>query len=445
MRPRSMAALLVLAACSVRPDSEQDERDRAVRAGAAFLEPFATRELPTLSESAALADHVRFAVRANGTLEAAWHRWIAALERVPQASTQATTAMVGAQHVLDGGDALDRTVFQLATDAMNNLVWPGRLGSQGEAALARARVAAANFDRERLRLVAEVTDAYVRLALRDQELVRIDRLLAVLGTDLPSVRARVRAGAAAQGDLLDAEVALARAAADRARLLEGRAALVEALRAKVGAGPEPADFRPRLLPIDPLRDDEVAGLEARIAANPDLALRQREVVAARASIDVREWERVPGFSLSGAISGDAVTTLGGMLSLPFLRGTAVEASIREAEAELRAAEALRRQAGRDATALVLAEVATLRAIEAEAAVLERDLLPRVQQTARVARAAWGAGRGVLTAWARALAKSLEIELAMLRLQAGHATARARLREALGLSAAGVITPSPMME
>lgn len=46
-------------------------------------------------------------------------------------STQPTTAMLGIEHSLDGGSALDRTGISLVSDAMNNLFWPGRLGRPG--------------------------------------------------------------------------------------------------------------------------------------------------------------------------------------------------------------------------------------------------------------------------------------------------------------------------
>jgi outer membrane protein TolC len=429
--------MAAFAACAVRPEHEDAERDLAARAGSAYARPFAERELPELAADAPLAVWIAHAEAAHGGLEAAWHRWIAALEQVPQDSTQATTAMVGLEHTFDGGSALDRTAISLASEAMNNIVWPGRLGSQGEAALQRARVAAAEYDRERLRLQREVAEAYHELALWDEELRLLDQLRTVVAANVPSVAARARAGAAPQSELLAAEVGLARIDAELARLRGGRDGLAAALCARAGTWPERFAPRPALAPLAALRGDEIAAVDRSIAANPELELRRRELAAARAEVGIREWQWTPGFSLSGLAMGDGATTLGGMLSLPFLRGTAIEASIRQAEAEVRAADALRRQAGNDAAAMVLAELATLRAVEVEAAVLERELLPRLRQAAQVARASWSAGREQLAAWAGALGDAIEVERGLARLRKEHAVGRARIQEAVGGLAGGV--------
>ena len=117
------------AGCVVHPDGEREERDRASAAGVAYARPFAERELPELPPDAPLATFVARAEAANGGLEAAWQRWRAALERVPQDGSQPTTAMVGLQHTLDGGAALDRTVLSVLSDAMRNVLWPGRVAA----------------------------------------------------------------------------------------------------------------------------------------------------------------------------------------------------------------------------------------------------------------------------------------------------------------------------
>ncbi|MBK8979873.1 MAG: TolC family protein [Planctomycetes bacterium] len=426
-----LALATAFAACTVRPDGETPERDRAAAAGRTYAVPFDDRELPALRPEAPLGDYLAHAAAANGLVEAAWHRWVAALEQVPQDATQSTTAMVGIEHRLDGGDALDRTGLALASDAMNNIVWPGRLASQGEAALARARVAATEFDRERLRLQRDVADAYWALALRDEELRLVERLRGVLATNVPSVAARLGAGGATQAALLDAEVALARVDAELIRMREGRAALAEALRARVGAPPEGVDPKPALVPIRPLRAEEIDAVATGTASNPEHRLRLAQLAAAEADVTVREWQRMPSFSLRGLLMGDGIATIGGMLTLPFLRGTAIEASIRQARAEAHAADALRRQAGADAAAAVRAELATLRAVELEAAVLERELAPRLRQAADIARASWSAGRGPLAEWATALAASIDVERAVARLRAEHASGRARLQELMG--------------
>lgn len=425
---RALLLALCLPGCVVRPPGEDDERERAALAGSAFARAFAERDLPALTATAPLADWIAHAERGNGELEAAWHRWVAALEQVPQDSTQPTTAMFGVEHRLDGGAALDRTAWMLMSDAMNNLLWPGKLRARGAAALERARVAAAEFDRTRLRIAREVAEAWWAIALRDEELRILERLRAVLAVQVPSARARVRAGAAGQTALLDAEAALDRVDGELARLRAGRPALLAALVARTdGRG----DASPALPALSPLRDAEARAVELSLAHAPGLATARAAVEARLAELRLAEWQRVPEFSVRGVLGGDDVVTLVGATTLPFLRGSAIEASVRQATAEVHAARSLERQAGHDAVALALTLVATLDALEQESAVLAERLLPRLRQRADLSRAAWTAGTGAFDEWSAALAAQLEVERTLARLAAEHHSTRARLQEAIG--------------
>jgi outer membrane protein TolC len=426
----AVLACAALVGCVVRPAGEAAARERAVAAGAAYEKAFAERDLPALAADASLADWLAHAERANGALEAAWLSWIAALEQIPQAATQDTTAMLGVEHRLDGGSALDRTGVMLMSDAMNNLLWPGRLASRGESALARARVAAAEFDRARLGLQTDVAQAFWALARRDVEIALQERLRGVLAVNVPSVRARVQAGGAMQTELLAAEIALLRAEADLARLRAGRPGLVAELRAVAGVAGD-VDPRPALAELEPLREPERAYVARALERNPELEMRRRAHEAALAEITEREWLRVPEFAGRGLLMGDGVATLAGAFTLPFLRGTAIEAAVRQAQAQARAADALRRQAGSDAVARVLAELAALQAVDGEAAVLREQLLPRARTLSDVARASWAAGGGAFADWAQAVVLEVEVERLLAALRMEHAIGRARLVAAVG--------------
>ncbi|MBX3463004.1 MAG: TolC family protein [Planctomycetes bacterium] len=425
------AVAWAVAGCSVHPDGEARERDRAAAAGRGFAAPFAERDLPPLRADSPLATWIAHAEQANGGLEAAWHRWQAALEEVPQAGTQDSTAMLGLEHRLDGGSALDRTGLMLMSDTMANVLVPGRLGARAEAALARARVAAAEFGRARLGVQREVAAAYWALALRDEEIRLLTALQAARSVQVASVRGALAGGRATQADLLAAEVALLRLDAELAGLHADRPGLAAALAALAGAGGEAAAVAPALAEFIALADGEERWLAAALARNPGLEAARAEHAAALAEVAEREWRRVPEFSLRGLLMGDGAATLAGAVTLPFLRGSAIEAAVRQAEAAVRAAEAVRRQAGRDATAAVVGETAALRAIAAERDLLRDAVLPRLQQAVAVARSAWSTGRGGTDGWVEAEAMRIEVARAVARLDAAGLTARARLAEAAG--------------
>ncbi len=431
MRHVVMWTSCLLSACSVSPAGEDAARESWRDAGAAYVAPFGERAVPPLDSEASLATLLAHAQARNGALEAKWREWLAELEEVPQAGTQPTTAMLGIEHELDGGAALDRTALTLMSDAMDNLVWPGRLESRAEAALARAKVAARAFDVERLALQRKVAEAWHSLALRDAELVLLDRLHAVLSVAVPSVDARVASGTATQDEALRARAALERLDAESVRMRAERPALLAALQSLVAAD-DPLDaLRPPLDELAPLREEELALLEQAQAGNPELALRSEEIAAAAAEIESRTWERVPQFAFGSMLRGDGVASLSGAFSLPFLRGTAIEAAVRQAEAQRAAAEAMRRQAGYDVAAALRAETTALHAVEAEHAILAERLLPRLRQIEGLARARWSAAQGSFADHAAASADAIDVERALLKLRAEHASARARLAELLG--------------
>ena len=430
---RTLSPLLLLAVgCSVSPPGEAAERERATLAGPAFAAAWSERELPPLGPEARLADWLAHAERANGDLEAAWQRWWAALEQVPQAGTQDTTAMLGLEHRLDGGSALDRTGLMLMSDAMANLLLPGRLEARAAAALARARVAAAEFDRARLTLQRDVTAAWWALALRDEELRLLRGLRGVRSMQAAAARAAVVGGGRPQQAQLAAEVALLRLDARVAALGSGRPALAAALRAPAGVPAHGATPQPAFGAFAVLHADERQWLEQALVRAPALEVARAAHAAALAEVTAREWLRVPEFSLRSLLMGDGAATVAGAASLPFLRGDAIEAAVREAEASVRAAAALRRQAGSDAVAAVLAETATLDALAGERDLLRDRVLPLLEQAATVARAEWSAGAGEVDAWAEAEALRVAIVTEIARLDAAGHVARARLAFAAGV-------------
>jgi len=423
-----------LGACSVTIEGEQQQRDDAAAAGARaqWDRPFAARgEAPPPSSGAPLADWIAFAEQHNGEIEAAWHAWCAAIEQVPQAATQDTTAMVGVSHRLDGGAFLDRSALTLASDAMNNLLLPGRLQDRGREALAGARAAGARFVQSRLRLQREVAERYHELALHEREIALQERLRTVIAAAVPSQRARVAAGTAMQRDLLQAELALLAADRDLARLHAEHPGMVRALSALAGiaaaTGDEP---RPRLEPLQALLPSEADAVQRALTDDPAVAVRRREHEQTLAAITVAEWRRVPEFSLQAMLGGDGVVALAGALTLPFLRDHAIDAAVRQAAATARAAEAMQRQAGADAIARAVAALAALRAAADQDALLQQEQA-KAATVAELARTSFATGGGTFADWAAAESARIGLEVARARLAADAAVARARLLESLG--------------
>lgn len=427
-----LAAALSLTSCSVHVEGEQQQRDLAQELGARYAKPFAERELPPLSPDASLADWIAHAEQGHGGLEAKWHEWIAAIEEVPQAATQDTQPMLGIEHTLDGGAALDRTGLMLMTDTMANFVAPGRLGDRGLATLSRARIVGAAFVSARLQLQADVTERFTALALQDREIALQERLVAATDVVRASAAARASAGLAAQRETIEVEASRRRAEARLQRLRAERPALLAALLAIVGSDANSVpDARPSLPAMASLRKEEQDAFACGLAHNPALREAKAAHDAALAQLAADEWERIPQFSLRSLLMGDGSAMLQPAMTLPFFRSHAIDAMLRQRESEVAAAAALLRQAERDAVAELAARERELVAVAAEHELLRRDVAPLLESAVELARREWAAGQGGLDGWLEAATAQLELDRELAQLQATAAIARAHAQHALG--------------
>jgi len=431
-RAMTILAATALAACSVHVEGEQQERQAAAAASRNYDTPFEERGVSALRPDAPLADWLAHAEQRHGGLEAKWHEWIAAIEGVPQAATQDTQPMLGIEHTLDGGAALDRTGLMLMTDTMANFVAPGRLGDRGLAALSRARSAGAAFVSARLQLQADVTERFTALALRDREIALQERLVAATDVVRASAAARASAGLAAQRETILVEASRRRADARLQRLRAERPALLAALLAIAGADANSVpDARPSLPAMASLRKDEKDAIDCALAHNPALREAKAAHDAALAQLAADEWERIPQFSLRSLLMGDGSAMLQPAMTLPFFRSHAIDALLRQRESEVAAAAALLRQAERDAVAELAARERELAAVAAEHDLLRRDVLPLLESAVELARREWAAGQGGLDAWLDAATAQLELDRELAELQATATIARAHAQHALG--------------
>lgn len=385
MRPSSLLLAGLLSSCAIHPEGEREERDRAEAAGAPYSRPFEERDLPPLALDAGLEEVVRRALLANGDLEAKYFAWRAAIEGIPQAASPPGSAMLGYSQMFDGGSAWDRTTLFLQTDPMANLPFPSKLATAGRLALEEARAAGLRFDRARYALQAEVVRAYVELA-HHHEVVRIrGEELSLLELVVATAEARVRSGTAPQQDWLKARTELALARNELRTLESEQPGLLARMNAMLGRAPEvPLDVQfPEPRPL-PLADADV--LLAVAERNPELAALAREVAGRREALALARQAYLPDFSFTGSITGSACETL------PLLRWEAIEGAIEEARADLRAAEAMRRQVANDLSAKAVLDLYTLRNAERQVDLFSNEILPRADQAVALSRAAYSAGR-----------------------------------------------------
>jgi outer membrane protein TolC len=283
---------------------------------------------------------------------------------------------------------------------MTDIHWPGTLATAARRTLENARAAGMRFRKAGYDLRSKVLTAYYDYAL-DAELIRLEQANSeLLQTTVTVVEARNRAGTGGQQELLKArnELDLSRneIGAMRAQLPVELAAL-NALLSRPPDAPIPVPARiPAGKPVA-RSDEQLLTLAAQ--QNPELAALADEIRGHKHGITLAKLQYVPDFDLSlGSDLMGITQSLIGTATVPLLRYEAINAAIAQAEANLRASEAMHRQARNDLSARVVMDIRTLRDADRQLDLFEHTILPRARQVATVARWAYEAGQSSLLDW-----------------------------------------------
>lgn len=387
MRKLMLVIALLPAGCVFSPEGEDRERERAGNAWPGEADR-------PLAAGASLDEILHFAYLSNAGLKERWWAWKAALEQIPQDASQPGLALTYSQMFEKGETSWSQSTFGVANDPMASFVWPGKLKTAGRRALENAKAAGFRFEAARLDLRARVVTAWFDYAWLAESIRTREADAALLAQIVESTDARVRAGAAPQQDLLKArtqrDLAGNRLESERAKIHGRRAALNALLNREPLAD---LDIPGKFPPARAFQGTDAEILERLAVRNPELEALAREVRARKQAVTLMRQEYLPDFGLG--VSGDAggmARSIMGMVTAPFVRFPAIEASISQAKAELEMARAARRQMEHDLKAKAVLLLYDLRNADRQSALYEASILPRAEMVVESARAAYAAGR-----------------------------------------------------
>jgi outer membrane protein TolC len=413
-RKLTIVPLAALAAsCVLAPRATREERERAALAGQVWTEAPEERVLPELPTDPGWRDLLEHAFLANGALEAAWHEWRAALDRIDVAAGWPNTNVsVSYEYLFSRGNlkAWDRTTLGIGFDPMQNLSFPTKPLAAGKVALDEARAAGKRFEETKFDLQRRVLSAWDDWALLGERVRVQEETITLLRLLAASAESRVAAGEP-QRELLRAEVDAGLAADALARLGSEVAQQRTRLNALVGRPVDAPLALPKTLSAPrPLPRDDVLG----IAANPELAALGHEVESRRHAVERARQEFLPDVNPFVTFTGGMEQVVGMMASLP-TRIPIILGSIREARAMLARAEATARQTGRDRAADFASGLAAVHDLERQTALVDATLLPTARQAAASLRAQYEEGSASVAETVEA--ERLVLELRLLRAEA----------------------------
>ena len=161
------------------------------------------RKLPELTDKSELSDYLTYAALSNPGLEAAFNRWKAGLERIPQVTALPDPMFTYKYYIseVETRVGAQRQSFALA----QKFPWFGKLALRGDVAAEAANAQRQRYEGEKLKLFYQVKNAYyeyyflsksIRIVGENiQLLVQIERVLrrryAAAAASHPRTRRRV--------------------------------------------------------------------------------------------------------------------------------------------------------------------------------------------------------------------------------------------------------------
>jgi cobalt-zinc-cadmium efflux system outer membrane protein len=393
-----LVLLAGLPSCVVHPPGEREERAAALQLGKPFEKRIEVRQIQALPENPTSDQLVDYALLSNAELEQQYWEWRSAIEQIPQDGTQTSTLNVAAgTSITHGRTSWGSSTLSLANDPMTDIKWPGKLDAAAKQTLENARAAGHRFIKAKYDLRNKVLSTYYDYAL-NAELIRLEQSnQQLLKTTAMVTEARNGAGTSGQQDVLKASNEVDMSGNDIANMqsqLSSQRAMINALLSRPADAPlpVPTDLPPARTIV--YGDGELVELAAK--QNPDLIALADEIRGRGQGIRLAKLQYVPDFNLSVGTDLMGITqSLLGQATIPIFRYEALNAAIAQAEAKLRASEAMRRQAGNDLTAQVVADITIIRDADRQLDLFEHTILPRARQAVGVGRSAYETGHASL--------------------------------------------------
>jgi outer membrane protein, heavy metal efflux system len=408
-----------------------------------LISPLWSQEaLPNLNKQSTLSDYLAYAALNNPGLEAAFDRWKAALERVPQAKSLPDPRF-SYRHYIEEVETR-RGPMRNAFDLSQSFPWFGKLDLAGDVASEAARVAEQQYEAIRDELFFNVTHAYYEfyyllraLAVSNENLALIKHLESV-------ARTRYKTASGSHPDVIRAQVELGKVEDRLIQLQELRAPVAARLNAVLNRNLSaeiavPSSFEPSATSIQ-----ESTLMDRLVDDNPRLLALSHEVdkysVASRLAkkqfapnlalgvnyIDIGSYSSVP----TGIDNGrDAVSV---MLSINIpLWGQKYSAGVREAKLKRQAASKQKSDLANQLKAQLKMALYKVRDAKRKLDLYGQGLVPKAQQSLKVTEQSYRSGDGSFLDLIDAQRTLLEFQLAYQRALADHEQALARIELLVG--------------
>lgn len=398
-----------------------------------------------IDSNATLSDLRIYAALNNPALKAAYYRWQAAMEKIPQATALPNPQVSYAYFIRQVETRVGPQQHKFGIKQM--FPWFGKLRLKGEIAGAAAEAAAARFHSQREKLLFSVDDAYYEYAYLQRSKAILAENTQLLSFLEGVVRAKYRAGYASYAALMKIQVELDKLHDRRQNLLDMEIPLQTKLNTILNRHASAPLPRPsKILPATTDIADS-SWNDLLLEKNPDLIAGRHQIDRSEANIDLAKKQRLPDFTLGidyigtgEALSPNAIDSgkdpVIAMLSLniPLWRGKN-NARIREAILQNQLVQNEQRNRENQLQSRLAMVLFKFKEARRKITLYNDALLPRANQALNVARSAFEADEIDFLELIDSQRSLLEIELMLARAQADY---NQRLAELKMLTAGSVI-------
>jgi len=254
-----------------------------------------TASLPKLNEQSKLSDYLTYAALNNPGLQAAFNRWKAALERVPQARSlpdpkftyryfiEQVETRVGAQ----------KQAFGIA----QMFPWFGKLELRGDAATDAAHATRQRYEATKLKLFFQVKDAYYEYYYLWRAITIVEENIQLVKNFESVARTRYKAAIGRHPDVIRAQVELGKLE-DRLKTLQDlRGPIVAKLNAALNRPAEALLPWPKQIEEESISFTDQQLLKWMANSNPELRALEFEIAKSRTKIDLAKKDYYPDIKL----------------------------------------------------------------------------------------------------------------------------------------------------
>lgn len=247
-----------------------------------------------------LDDYIRIAAENNPELKAAFNQYLAALERVPQATALPDPTAMFRSFIIPGETGGSTQPMGLAV--AQEFPWPGQLSAQGSAAEELAKARFSEFEEIRNKLVYEVKSTFYEYYVLEAAIRITQDNIKLVQTfkELANIKLESALGSAV--DLLRAEMELQELNNDVLFLNDSRLPVETQFKKLLNTDTLPAFQVPDTLRTQPLTVTQKVLLDSILANNPTLAKYGYEISSLEQEISVAEKMGLPSFNLGVAIT-----------------------------------------------------------------------------------------------------------------------------------------------